>query len=230
MKYIQKTRPEPAVLVNFRTWVNTNAVHLAPLSGTEQWKRLNAQRKNELQDALIEEQGYICAYCNRRIHKGAPEDDEQLRIDHLEPKKTYKDKVFDYYNLVGCCHGDQKETDREIPPRSIHCDVSKGDISIPAKLFPTSPTCEDVVLYSSEGELTSTYPDVNEALKATLNMNCEKLASPRKGALTPYVNIELEPDDVSKLITHYKTPDPTGKLEPFCGAIIGYLRQNYAHK
>ncbi len=227
MKYIQKSKPEQAKLHKFKTWVDENAAHLESLTGTEQWRRLNVERKKELQDTLIEEQGYICAYCNRRIHKGPPEDDEQLRIDHLEPKDTHKDKVFDYYNLVGCCYGDQREKGRETPPRSPHCDVSKDNYTIPSILFPTEVTCEQIVVFSSEGELSSTDSDVNHALQTTLNLNCEKLTVPRKNVITPFADFDFQSEEVNTLITEYQTPNVDGELEPFCGVIIGYLRQNY---
>jgi uncharacterized protein (TIGR02646 family) len=227
MKYIPKSFPEPVNLQKYRKWVQNNAARLASLPAKDQWAALHPDRKSELQDVLIQEQGHICAYCNRRIHKGRPEDDDQLRIDHVEPKDPHRNNIFDYYNVVGCCYGDEREKGRTIPPHSLHCDVSKKDNTLPAVLFPTAPSCDQVVLFSAEGELTSTDVDVNYALEVTLNLNCEKLASPRKKVLTPYVNIDLEPEEVSILIAHYVTPDPSGNLEPFCGVILGYLRQNY---
>ena len=69
MKYIHKPIPEPSDLNHFRLWVQKNATRLAPMTGTQQWKAFKRKKKEKLQDFLIKEQGYICAYCNRRIHK-----------------------------------------------------------------------------------------------------------------------------------------------------------------
>jgi len=39
--------------------------------------------------------------------------------------------------------------------------------------------------------------------------------------------IDILPDEADKLIRNYITPNSQNQLAPFCGAIIGYLRQNY---
>ncbi len=229
MKYIQKQTPPPSNLNYFLRWVNDNAVPLGLLSGKEQWERFRVKKRNHksnLQNTLIEEQGYICAYCNRRIHKGNPEDDEQLRIDHMQPKAGTPDPItvtFNYYNLIGCCFGDE----RTISSNSLHCDASKQDIVIPQVLFPTNITCEQVLIYTPVGEITTSDTSLLDAVENTLNLNCPKLKSARENAIKPYVDFDIQPDEADEIIRKYLTPNPQNQLAPFCGAIIGYLRQNY---
>ena len=229
MKYINKSIPPPTKLNNFLSWASNNTVRFSSLTGTEQWEILSKRKKNHkqaLQDVIVIEQGYICAYCNRRIHEQLPEDDEQLRMDHLKSKDKYPDKTLDYYNLVGCCYGDQREKGRVAPPRSIHCDVSKDNDDIPTAIFPTNLSCEQVLIYSSAGEISSTDINVKEAIEKTLNLNCEKLRGNREKVLIPFVDMDIAYDEAERLIQHYQT-FIDDKLEPYCGVIIGYLRQNY---
>ena len=65
----------------------------------------------ELVDALLEEQGYICAYCMRRIpHKDRlyKKDginyvltDEDHRVEHIQSRENHDDKKLDYSNKIG---------------------------------------------------------------------------------------------------------------------------------
>lgn len=220
MKYIPKAQPIPAKLNSFSKWVSANASSLSMLSGDKQWKKLPRYHKVKVQETLIEEQGYVCAYCNRRIHKGAPEDDDQLRIDHIKPKGVYPTQTFDYYNLVGCCYGD----DRTPPPNQKHCDASKGSLEIPWELFPTNSSCESILMFTSTGEVISSDSTVEHAVNTILNLNCNKLIKLRKERLEPLLEDDIQPDEAKKLIEYYQKMDSDGKLKPFCGAIIGYLR------
>jgi len=231
MKYIQKQQPPPKSLADFIKWVKRNLRTLSIQTGEEQWARYKKTRHRiTLQDTLIEEQGYICAYCNRRIHRGTPENDEQLRVDHIQPKIGIPDPIsitFNYYNLVGCCYGDEKESSRTNPPHSPHCDVSKKNVPIPQSIFPTNITCEQLLLYSAEGEIFAPDAILQDVINNTLNLNCEKLTILRKNAILPFLDIDILPDEADKLIRNYITPNSQNQLAPFCGAIIGYLRQNY---
>jgi uncharacterized protein (TIGR02646 family) len=233
MKYIQKQTPPPSNLNYFLKWVRDKSTRLGLSSGTDQWKHFDQKKRNHksnLQNTLIEEQGYICAYCNRRIHKGNPKNDEQLRIDHLQPKVGTSNPItitFNYYNLVACCFGDEREINRTSPPRSLHCDASKKDIVIPQVLFPTNITCEQVLIYTPVGEITTSDTSLRDAVENILNLNCPKLKSARENAIKPYVDFDIQPDEADEIIRKYLTPNPQNQLAPFCGAIIGYLRQNY---
>lgn len=220
MKHIQKANPVPVKLNSFSNWVLANTISLSKLTGDAQWKKLPTHHKRKVQETLIEEQGHICAYCNRRIHKGAPEDDDQLRIDHIKPKSIYPPQTFDYYNLVGCCFGD----DRTPPPNQQHCDASKKSLEIPVNLFPTNNTCESILMFTATGEVISRDSTIGHAVNTILNLNCNKLRRLRKETLEPLLEDDIQPEDAKKLIEHYQKIDSEGKLKPFCGVIIGYLR------
>jgi len=104
MKYIEKHKSIPHSFNLLVRWVTANRRRLAGLSGTAQWDILPQCLKQLIQDQLMEEQGSLCAYCNGRIHKGTPKDDEQLRIEHIQPKSLFPLLTFEYDNLVGCCY------------------------------------------------------------------------------------------------------------------------------
>lgn len=226
MKYIEKQTPPSSELDYFFAWVKSKKVEFSTLSGGEQWGKLNKKQnhKNNVQNVILEEQGYICAYCNRRIHKGDPFNDEQLKIEHIEPKSIYSDKTFDYYNMVGACHGDQRKTDneQETLPRSVHCDVKKDKNEIPKGLFPTNSDIETNVVYDIKGIAKSKDHDIDIAINDVLNLNCKKLITGRKNVLLPLEDLETV-EEASQFINSYRTKT-NGQFEPYAGVIISYLR------
>jgi uncharacterized protein (TIGR02646 family) len=225
MKHIEKQTPEPTELNNFLLWVQSKETDFQTLTGEQRWAKFHKKQnhKNKLQDVILEEQGYICAYCNRRIHKGLPETDEQLRIEHIEPKSTYPDKTFDYYNLVGACYGDQRENERTVPPRSLHCDVKKDDNEIPNGLFPTNINCETNILYDIEGMTSSKDNLIDTAINNILNLNCVKLVNDRKNVLFPLIEIETQ-EEAAIFISAYKEKDDNNQYRPYSGVVINFLK------
>ncbi|MCO6492726.1 MAG: TIGR02646 family protein [Phaeodactylibacter sp.] len=219
MKHIVKSDNPPDFLEN---WLRRRSKQLIGRSGNEQWNLFKKNRAHQkLQVLLAEEQGYVCAYCNRQIHSGIPEDDEQSRIDHLQPKGRFPDQTFNYQNLVSSCHGNER-----VPkPREVHCDSQKNENELPAALFPTNLDCELQFRVSDEGLLVTSNPIIQKGIEETLNLNCAKLIVLRKSALAPFAETHIEPSEVDTMIAAYKVPDENGRLEPFCGIIINFLRQ-----
>ena len=69
----------------------------------------------ELVQSLLKEQGYICAYCMRRIptkDKIYKKDgvnfvytNEDHRVEHIKSREQHNDLKLDYTNMVVCCPG-----------------------------------------------------------------------------------------------------------------------------
>ncbi len=78
-----------------------------------------------LVDALLNEQGYICAYCERRIPHQDVQQEENHRIEHLSSQKKSRevgdDSDLDYNNMVICCPGNISNDKKQ-----YHCDKAKG--------------------------------------------------------------------------------------------------------
>ena len=56
--------------------------------------------KYVLRTHLITQQNGSCCYCGSLL-----KDDQTTKIEHLNPKKNYRDKVFEYENLFASCSG-----------------------------------------------------------------------------------------------------------------------------
>lgn len=75
-----------------------------PLSLTEYKKQPYAYydgcNKDDIRSSLLREQGYLCAYCMRRINK------EHMKIEHWRPEKVLTEaQKLDYRNMLGVCEG-----------------------------------------------------------------------------------------------------------------------------
>ena len=59
----------------------------------------------ELRDSLLKEQGYICAYCMRKIPHKDKNSTEDSRIEHIKCREKYPEEELAYSNMVICCPG-----------------------------------------------------------------------------------------------------------------------------
>ncbi len=66
------------------------------------WKKLKKVCKSLIRQQMLEEQQYLCAYCERKI-----ENETDAHIEHIKPKSFYLEKCFDYNNLIVSCNGNQ---------------------------------------------------------------------------------------------------------------------------
>ena len=219
MKYISKQANAPEFL---EEWKHRRRRPLARKTGAEQWEMFKRNRANQQLRAFItEEQGDICAYCNRRIHPGEPEDDEQARLDHLMPKSSYPDRTLDYHNIVASCFGNE----RAERPRKVHCDSKKGKMELLEVLFPTNPACEIQFLVTDTGELIAENSEVQEAIENTLNLNHQNLIRLRSSVLAGFAEEIPDQEELESLIQQYNSRDNSNRFKPFAGIVLNFLRQ-----
>ncbi len=153
MKYIPKNKkPIPKSLEDHRKSPDANYA--------------NYKKKDDLRDILLEEQGYICAYCMQPISKS------NMKIEHWAPQSKYPEKELDYYNLLAVCKGQEGQ-----PPELQHCDTKKGNQEIIVN--PTEPQYESQIKLNYDGKVYSTNPEIENDLK-TLNLNQKFLVKYRK--------------------------------------------------
>jgi len=119
MKLIVKNKPTPLhhKLVEFKKDIN----------GT--FPNLTRDIKDDLLKALLEEQGYICAYCMQKINK------INSTIEHIIGQNYIKDGVevgkenqINYENLLAVCEGKSCRN-------NLHCDKSRANYQIDRPLY-----------------------------------------------------------------------------------------------
>ncbi len=120
MKLINK-QPENPILDSFKNWILLHIENgdfarwfegLAndTLNVQDVWNKLPKKDKTaweNLRLALLQEQGFLCAYCCCKIDmKEVKEEDQiityQITVEHWRAKEKAYEKMFDYTNLLAC--------------------------------------------------------------------------------------------------------------------------------
>lgn len=175
---------------------------------------INDYSASQLRKVLVEEQFHICCYCNDSI-KGESLD---TKIEHLLPKETYKEDIFNYLNLLAACNGGE----RDAKPRSLHCDTHKGskDPSQFQLVSPFDNNSSTHFLFKENGEISGKTLKGKETI-LFLNLDCTKLNLRRKTVIEMYLYDETE--DIETQMKEVAMPDKDGKLQAFCMAVLSVL-------
>ena len=84
MKRIAKD-PEPEV---FSQWKANDRMAHRP-----RWKRVPTPIKQKVHESLMQEQGFLCCYCETSVTA------DESHVEHFHPKSRYPALEFDYGNL-----------------------------------------------------------------------------------------------------------------------------------
>lgn len=191
-----------------------------------EWKqrRLNTpgasyEATDELRNALLTEQGYICAYCMRRIPVKDQSNSETSRIDHIKCRAHHESLQLIYNNMVICCPGNINGEE--------HCDKRKANNSISFTLF--TNLLEKSISYSTKnGSIKSSNPTWDNELREVLGLNNKLLQLNRKSVLDAViVNLgkQWKIADLNKALSKWEEKDQDGKYRAYCGIVRWYLKK-----
>lgn len=222
MKYIENRNKEPKELVVYR--------ETTPNPTYEGF-----HEKKIVRQSLIEEQGYICAYCMGKI-----KDADDCSIEHYIAQTKHESSPYSleehkrntllYSNMLAVCLNN-----------SEHCDKKRG--KTPFKLLnPHLKTCETLITYTLDGKVTHS-GKVKEAVDFdidTLGLNCDKLKKCRKAVIDEIWDRfkedhpkktwsrELFLDYAQKYRTKQKKRGGVYRFHAYCNFIVWYF-EYYAY-
>lgn len=172
----------------------------------------------ELRKSLLEEQGYICAYCMRRIPVKDKNSNEESRIDHVLSRKKHPDQKLNYTNMVICCPG--------AIDYDFHCDKQKGENDLSFNLF-NNQFFTTLSYKSKTGKIESSDARYNSEINDLLNLNNRLLMSNRKSALLGVINsldkIGWTVTNITQQIKKWDNQNTTGQYKEYNGMILWYL-------
>lgn len=221
MKYIQKLpENEPRSLIKHRATSGSN---------------YDGCNKEDIRTALLMEQGYICAYCMKRIEEGMEEVENKenkiylyrTNIEHYIPQSVNRELSMVFSNMLGVCNGNAGRL-----KHLHHCDKSRGNELL--NIDPRNITCETFIQYSSNGEIKSANQQINKDLNDVLKLNIEELVQERKRIIdTASKRMQIKykrksgqnwsKSDLLKEIKFW-SERKDNRFEPFCGAAVAYLK------
>lgn len=122
--------------------------------------RFEGGSKRKLLEALLAEQGHLCAYCMCRIGT----DGHPATIEHLIPQHPTDSAVngelsLAYHNLVAVCDGRGGAT----------CDKRRGNASM--TVDPTKRHTLDSIYYHRDGRIDATDESIQHDIQTTLGLN-----------------------------------------------------------
>ena len=176
----------------------------------------------DLRNALLADQGYICAYCMRRIPVQDKGTTETTRIEHIKPQSTLsRVDAMDYRNMVICCPGAVASTSE----KECHCDRHKGEK--PISFTPLDQNFIDTLSYKTDGAIISSNPAYDQEINDILNLNVELLKANRRSVRQQLIRSlgknDWKKGDIEKLLKVYCEKDKDGKKKEYCGVVISYL-------
>lgn len=144
-----------------------------PLSLTAYKKKMFASYdgysdKNQLREALLRDQGYICAYCMRRIKN----DEKTMKIEHWKAQSQLKteEEKLDFRIMLGVCDGCRGSKDKYTT-----CDEHRHDAAL--YVNPLDQEMMKTITYDRNGYIHSKISEIDRDLNDILNLNCEQAPS-----------------------------------------------------
>lgn len=161
--------------------------------------------KQELKQALIQEQGAICCYCESTITL------DESHIEHLKPRKSFPNDQLDYSNLLCSC---QRHLSRG---ELRHCGNGKENwYDSNLLVSPLSSGCEARFNYTKRGKIKA--PKGDTAAKETitrLKLNFPKLNESREKAIEPFLDDDLSESEMKHFVADYLQPNANGYFNEF---------------
>ncbi len=197
MKHVQKGN-EPLVFSNWKA--------LAHEDWQPTYDDLAGETKQAVKTALMQEQGYLCCYCERRI------DSDDSHIEHFRPQSHADVDSLEFSNLLCSC---QNQLQKGVPR---HCWSLKGDWFDPVLLVsPFDPHCENRFSFTGDGGIKprdNTDTGAAETIKR-LGLDLPKLNAMRASVIEPFLEESLSADDLQQFVSAYLRQDDFGRFGEF---------------
>ncbi|ANB01736.1 retron system putative HNH endonuclease [Ectothiorhodospira sp. BSL-9] len=197
MKHVKK-RQEPEAFTQWKALAN------------EDWQPtyddLIGEPKAAVKGALMQEQGYLCCYCERRLTEA------DSHIEHFQPQRDPAVDPLDYSNLLCSCQNQIRKGE----PR--HCGNLKGDWFDPELLIsPLDPYCENRFAFEGDGLIKPA--DINDhAASETINrlgLDIPKLNDLRASVIDPFLEDSLTQDELRRFVSGYLKVGDDGRFAEF---------------
>jgi uncharacterized protein (TIGR02646 family) len=217
VKYIRKGGAPP----DYIAWCNQVRGTL-----TEDYRCLQKPEKAILQEALMEEQGWLCAYTLRRI------DENHSHIEHIKPESICRSEQtcsdLDYDNLIACFPHDG------MPGKCRYGAQQKGnwwDNDGEKFVSPLHANCEKRFRYDLDGNIKAfkNHPAALTTIKV-LKLNHPSLAEDRMRVIQEFIygpagDDPLSNAKVSRAMKNVCNRMASGYFYEFCVAIRDALTE-----
>ena len=182
-------------------------------------------QKNVVKCQMLREQGYLCAYCMKRINV------KDSSIEHWKPQNPNTETAadvkgsLDYRNMLCVCDGNRG---RKFTVQT--CDAHKGNTEIKAN--PQDPYTIDHIKYRSDGTIYSDDQDIDHDLNNVLNLNSEAaFLKQGRAELISALQEKMRHSNIDNirllkaLKRRYETVDAEGKRPQYAGTMLYFVNK-----
>lgn len=200
MKHINKNK-EPTEFADWKNCANDD--------WTPTFLNLQNPEKQSVFNSLLNEQGYICCYCERELKEN------DFHIEHFKPKDSTKfpELQLEYSNFLCSC---QRNTTKSEP---LHCGNSKENWFEESLIVsPLLANCEGEFTFYFDGHISPSN-EQNEKAKETikrLQLDNNKLVAMRNKLLEPFLE-DLTDLELNNFVNGYlvEKENNNGKYNEF---------------
>lgn len=201
-----------------------NAGYYRNTTGRKLFIELKKKCKFQLfKEKLLDDQGYICCYCNDRVIS------QGSIVEHLIPISKDKSLLAEYDNLLIACNGGKEEqflaknNFGNIEEYPLYCDAHRGNRDLP--FTPLDARCEDEFIYFVNGSIYGKTADANNLIDV-LNLNCRILQQRRKEAISILFgdnNEIISEDEIIKIKDSICVKNSENMFHKFCFTILSVI-------
>lgn len=228
MKLIQKSK-EPNNLQEHRGIKGTNY---------ESFKRDvglgDISPASGLRESLLNDQGYICAYCMKRIphsYTGKGVTSDKMKVEHYVAQTTEISKLqkldITYTNMFACCMGNHGQSEKYET-----CDTRKGENEL--TITPLNVAHIRTLKYAPDGSIHSTDNTFDREINNILNLNEDNLKKQREEIyklVDRKIKMEFSKPHLTRVqknafldsMIYWWNSKKNGKFSEFCMVAIAYL-------
>lgn len=206
MKHIVKSK-EPEAL---RRWKNQSNDAWQP-----RYQDMPSDVKAVLRQALIQEQGCLCCYCQSSFSN------KDVHIEHFRPQHDQQCDPLDYANMLCSCQGSLQKGE----PR--HCGMGKGDwFDEKLLLSPLDADCESRFVFTGDGRILprDNDPAAAESI-ARLGLNIPKLRRLRQAVLADFLEANVSDAELRDWLAAHIARDLQGCYGAYPTAVAYVLRE-----
>jgi len=197
MKHIVK-QGEPQIFTDWKALTNDD--------WQPTYDDLAGDPKRAVKKALMDEQGYICCYCERRLT------DDDSHVEHFKPQSEEGVDPLDYANMLCSCQNQIRKGE----PR--HCGNLKDNwFDQNLLVSPLDPACESGFSFTGDGGIHPVTEDDTAAEKTIekLGLGIPKLNDLRSKAIEPFLDESLSEQDLQDFVSGYLERDVSGYFGEF---------------
>ena len=128
---------------------------------------IQTKTKDELRKSLVEEQGYICCYCLKRIPENKA-DLHHTKIEHFKCQENHSTLDLEYSNLHLACKGNQGQSEK-----NQTCDTAKANKEI-LSFSLINDSLKGNIHYAKDGAIFSQQENIEKEINEILQLNSDQ--------------------------------------------------------